>query len=329
MKNKLLSTPIIALLLALFITGCGTNASTPVKTDEKEYMIITETVYHLNDEEIKIPDGITLFERDRLFRNVIDEILEEGKYTDLQIVFRETPEETSTVAPSETTPEATPETTPETTSEVKRTDWTFVNQSGFDYETCLATQAEYDKIPSHIVNTLLNRGWTFYLTANDLGDEGTWHVSGISYAGSRKENYVRGDDGMGITESTIHEVGHSVDAELGWISNTSEFRSIYNAEVGNFNIQDSHTVGNVSEYFAEAFAQIIKNPDAVSSRVPKTYSFIKNVIDTFGTESAPEPEKTYTFNSEGEAVPSNSTTTETEYTGKIYTFNSEGVAVEK
>lgn len=291
----------IFLLTGLMITGCNQNINNETSREKNIIKIQQAESIHYNfmGEEFDIIKGTPHFESDLIIKSHINNIplLKRIKYVDIEFseVIKEEPEDINT---EESIPEET---------EPKRTEWTFINNNGFDYNTCLEEQYQYDLVPSHILNPLINKGWTFYLTANDLGDTSKFHVSGLCTF-SNMIIQVRGDDGRGIQESTIHEVGHAVDYELGWVSNTNEFINIYYNERNSFATylsSNSHHTSDAAEYFADAFKRVIKESEKVKTYTPQTYSYIKNIIDTFSLEPE-EPEEAYhiyTFDDQGETVP--------------------------
>jgi hypothetical protein len=81
----------------------------------------------------------------------------------------------------------------------------------------------------------------------------------------------------------IHEVGHAVDHLMfNNISNSAEFKGIYNKEAEKFynKIGQEHYLENEMEYFAEAFNYYYYSYDVrkyLKSRAPETYEFIRKL----------------------------------------------------
>lgn len=92
-----------------------------------------------------------------------------------------------------------------------------------------------------------------------------------------------------VRDTLLHELGHCIDASENFnISNSSEFKQIYQEEVQNFMLTDEYNIDNLKifanigepvEYFASAFSAYISYPDNLKLYCPKTYNFIQNDID--------------------------------------------------
>ena len=343
MKNtkKYIST-ILVLSTIWGLTGCTTTLEKQVNINNEIEM---SRLYSFMNKEIAIPFYATSFEKDMLLRKAIREIpfWERLAYSDFKF--------TSAVKKDEIKNNVSLENRTETESEAvikkaeslsqsskpQRTDFEFINQGNFGYDTLIAEQQQYDLIPDNIMTTLKNAGWNFYLVNYDLGDymissDMKFHISGLtSKRDGNKKIEIRGNDGEGIYKSTVHEVGHAVDYELGWISNQKEFVNIFynerNSYANNISSNNHHTKDS-SEYFADAFKNTIKNPQQMKTYVPSTYTFINKIINNFGIANETLIEPTYTFTESGEKVPtkntSNTTTPVPETTEKVYTFDASG-----
>lgn len=102
---------------------------------------------------------------------------------------------------------------------------------------------------------------------------------------------------LSYRDSIYHEIGHAVDNSLGFISESSEFQSIYEREVANFrsNIseyrytRDKHgvpvreadwftVVENPTEYFAESFNAYFLQRDILKESCPETYEYLDELF---------------------------------------------------
>lgn len=86
-----------------------------------------------------------------------------------------------------------------------------------------------------------------------------------------------------IQNVTYHEFGHLLDYGYNnyFESEDDEFMNIYYAERSNFknNYNYEYAVSNSTEYFAEAFAEYMKNPQQLKDNTPRTYNYIVNTIN--------------------------------------------------
>lgn len=80
-----------------------------------------------------------------------------------------------------------------------------------------------------------------------------------------------------------HEFGHLLDYGYGesFKSNSKIFRDIYEAEKGSFvmhNDNYEYVTSTPREYFAEAFAEYMTNPDRLRDNTPMTYDYIEHIL---------------------------------------------------
>lgn len=167
----------------------------------------------------------------------------------------------------------TEEVTEETEEEVEE-EYVYTLQDQFDDELAMSAQYDY----------LLEQGWDFILTSEDFGsDYGyTQSICGLTVYGERTV-YIRESE-WSIRRSTLHEVGHAVDYECGWASETPEFREIFDREKYNFtdcvSIGDGHEISNVNEYFASVYQNMILDYWGTVDEVPDTVDYIERQLGT-------------------------------------------------
>ena len=94
----------------------------------------------------------------------------------------------------------------------------------------------------------------------------------------------------------FHELTHYLDYKLGNVSQSAEFRDIFNSEYGSSTLSQRPYYSQINEYFAEEGAYFILfdsghnniQPNGVRYGVyedaPRTFEFIKRQLETFRTD---------------------------------------------
>lgn len=78
--------------------------------------------------------------------------------------------------------------------------------------------------------------------------------------------------------SLLHEIGHYVDYKCGRISDTEEFRKVFDSE--KYNIHETeYNISSNREYFAESFKNYILYENKVKHKTPKTYEYILKCLE--------------------------------------------------
>lgn len=165
-----------------------------------------------------------------------------------------------------------------------------------------ATQSEADElqamlklVPYPIVNAFVDDGFRILLSSKDLRDYVgyTWdfEASGV-YSYSNKTIYLSNKyNNDWAVNSLYHEFGHYVDVHygvsqgyIGYMSEKEPFLSIYNSEKVNFKVDTNkdldYYTSSSKEMFAQAFAEYIVNPDRLKNNTPKTYNYVKKVVES-------------------------------------------------
>lgn len=143
-------------------------------------------------------------------------------------------------------------------------------------------------LPAEISKKLA--GWTIYADNKklyEIADEnGEYNGTPIEYLGgiSFKQSKVIFLNEEYVDTSLLHEIGHAVNSEFGLLSETEEFKNIYESEKNNFDCyvgdgDEEHCTKNESEYFAEAFHQYLLASDLLKEDCPATYEYIDNFLN--------------------------------------------------
>lgn len=143
---------------------------------------------------------------------------------------------------------------------------TAVATSGFAISSFSDIKGHVD---SKVYNAYTNLGFGFAINSS-LNTTGVFSVS------KKKIELKRGQSSY-----LLHELGHFVAALKDSADETSEFKSIYNAEknayVGN---NKAYVTQDAGEYFAESFRDYTENPSALKSQRPKTYAYINKIVES-------------------------------------------------
>lgn len=143
---------------------------------------------------------------------------------------------------------------------------------------------ELAKVPYNHLQFLYDDGWTFDLTDEDFGSRYGYSVSICGLTIYRERTiYIRADE-WSIHRSAIHELGHALDYEFDWASETDEFNNIFNKERYNFtdcvSIGDGHEISDVNEYWASVYQNMILDYWETYSEVPETVEYIERHLAT-------------------------------------------------
>ena len=140
----------------------------------------------------------------------------------------------------------------------------------------------YDKLPHNVKELLQDTNYRIYVVDLINGDENILGQTtyGLKIIEIRDFNYD-------VERTTLHECGHVLDDEsnIFFISGTKEFKKIFEEEQVAFYdvVEDNYSyyVSDTKEYFAQAFAEYILQPEKLKLYTPKTYMFIKNCINNY------------------------------------------------
>ena len=155
-------------------------------------------------------------------------------------------------------------------------------------ETTEKVIEQLELLPEEISKKLA--GWTIYADNKklyEIADEnGEYNGTPIEYLGgiSFKQSKVIFLNEEYVDTSLLHEIGHAINSEYGFLSDTEEFKNIYESEKYNFDCyvgdgDEEHCIKNTSEYFAEAFHQYLLAADLLKEDCPATYNYIDSFLN--------------------------------------------------
>lgn len=148
-------------------------------------------------------------------------------------------------------------------------------------------QTKLALLPSNVKDAFLNDGWDIILTDMDLNltfYNGKYtEVLGNTIYGEGII-YIKSDE-QAVNQAILHEIGHWLDFHLGYVTDSDEFRTIFEKEANSY-IQNYQTtcVRNPKELFAETFWQYVENPQKLEILNPKLYWFMKDTVENTKTE---------------------------------------------
>lgn len=143
---------------------------------------------------------------------------------------------------------------------------------------------ELSKVPYEQLQFLYGNGWNFDLTDEDFGSRYGYTVSICGLTIYRERTiYIRADE-WAIHRSAIHELGHALDYEFDWASETDEFKEIFEKEKYNFtdcvSIGDGHEISDVNEYWASVYQNMIFDYWETYDECPETVEYIESYLNT-------------------------------------------------
>jgi len=151
----------------------------------------------------------------------------------------------------------------------------------FNYDGVAETYVEtatsyYLLVPENIRHHFENSGWGIFITKEDLGNRFGYNssVRGITCY-SLSQIWI--EDRDSAMTSVVHEMGHYLDYQLGWVSISPEFVEIWQQESGNFYLVENTHRNNTStamEYFAESFKAFVLKPELLQVHCPRTYGYL-------------------------------------------------------
>ncbi|SEW38942.1 hypothetical protein [[Clostridium] fimetarium] len=144
-----------------------------------------------------------------------------------------------------------------------------------EINSCLAN------VPGNLVDGFNKSDWKILVTYKNIastygGSSGSW--CGLTLTNEHK--IILEADGSKFRSSVVHEFFHYVDYSHGWLSNTGEWKSIYEAEKDIFQpsgySEDGHYKSSAQEFFAEVGQEYCYNPNGVLQLAPRAYAYMLN-----------------------------------------------------
>lgn len=153
----------------------------------------------------------------------------------------------------------------------------------YDEEDDASLDEIYNELPEVVKNLFVNTDCT--LTEVDY-DEDKPNRAGVFMCNDTVHYYaieiVRGEFCINKENVVYHEFGHLLDYGYNeyFKSDSKIFREIYEADRGAFVVDCGYdyVTSNPQEYFAEAFAEYMTNPDRLRDNTPMTYYYIEHVL---------------------------------------------------
>ena len=145
------------------------------------------------------------------------------------------------------------------------------------------TESYYNMIPENARLYMENKGWQYLVTSH----EDTMKAAGVNFSilgyTDIKNRKIYLDNRKKADTTILHEFAHGLDFEHGFaLSKSEEFAVIFEAERDIFISFHSTHKNNTStqlEYFAEAFAKCITDPQSMMDNCPATYTYIINIVN--------------------------------------------------
>ena len=151
---------------------------------------------------------------------------------------------------------------------------------------CLAiVKKTAEIVPDNILSQVMNNGFDIILVDGNLremvyeetGWDAGWQYDGVmfpDYAGYRRIWSSR----KGASDVLIHEIGHAYDFSLDRVSETNEFKSIYENEARRLFPLGGLFASSEREYFAESFKFYLKYPIILKWFAPQTFDYLDSLL---------------------------------------------------
>lgn len=147
-------------------------------------------------------------------------------------------------------------------------------------ENIFKTIEYFSEIPQKVQKEFINNGWKIRISSEYLVDSSD--CEGYCDINERKIYFKAAAEEF--RSSMWHEIGHFIDFHWGFPSGGQEFTKAYQKEKGylmreqvTFEFYKYCTV-NEKEYFAESFANYMKDPFKLQTVAPKTYRVIDRIV---------------------------------------------------
>lgn len=155
---------------------------------------------------------------------------------------------------------------------------TIKTNGNIDYSLIKLADDYYNLVPEHTRNHFSASGWQIIMTTEHLGQRFFDGESNILAVTSSDDKAIFLDNREGGAESIIHEFGHYIDYQAGFVSYTKEFAAIFMEEAPIFrtvHITHEANTQNPMEYFAEFYQEYILHPEKIKDICPKTHEFVE------------------------------------------------------
>ena len=167
-----------------------------------------------------------------------------------------------------------------------------ISSSNVSTEITEEVQSNFDEVFSGVKLAYNTQGWVISVTTDGLDNADTL---GKTYVDGRNITIIQPTNAGAL--STIHEIGHFLDNQLGKTTENvcnmhsfcSEFQSIYETEKSIIQNGPTHETSNAQEYYAYIFEQLHQNPYTVMKDCPLSSAFVINDVKTLYQQYGLDP----------------------------------------
>lgn len=299
MKKKI----VVVLLITASLVGCGGTQSTQTREEGVIEGQVTNAKYWIDydgnteeesEEPVEVTEEPVKATEEPVEATEEPEVIEEPDLTGLvegvDYIVRKDGKVLYWVAGGETSTEEEPEEEPLPQEEpvlddipISLGDLTIIND-GAASNQIKEVETIIGFVPDRVLQVIGD--WQVIVTDKDIatiaGHKGKKYC-GVTIT-KDKTIYLEATSSK-FKKTVIHELGHALDYSLGFISGDTEFMEIYETEKDKFKVTmyipfDNQHKSNEKEYFADSLQEYVLNPSSLESHTPKTYNYIKNLLDT-------------------------------------------------
>lgn len=162
--------------------------------------------------------------------------------------------------------------------------YSFLFNDGVSDEKFKFIEETFNSVPENLIKDFEEKGWKAYVTDRDI--DSLFFYGDSSSLGTalfdRKEIWL--SNRISSNDTIVHEFGHYIDGANSDASFKEEFVVLHSEEVNSFSSYHKTASKNYDspyEYFAEAYSEMILNPETFKKNCPKTYDYISSYISKF------------------------------------------------
>lgn len=142
-------------------------------------------------------------------------------------------------------------------------------------------------IPTPLRTEFTLDGWKVSIITGDMATLFPEHAGAEALTVVENKMIYIEDRQKAFRDSLVHEFGHYLDIKEDRVSQSDDFKALYDSEKGYLYEVDNYNnngISNSTEYFAECFEQYVMYPELLQETCPQTYEYIGNIVEKYKTD---------------------------------------------